>query len=122
MGKWRSQQGTTSLAEYAVTLLLVMAAVSAIATYVQRTLQARTRDARHYMITTVSNACNANCMNATNLPGQTRIADEYEPYYTHVKSDIATARLDSKGLKGSTARAGTFFARTNSNNQNLSNL
>ena len=63
----KNQRGTTSLAEYAVTVFLVIAVVTAMTMYVQRTLQARMRDARHYMAKTVGEKCDLYCGEAAGL-------------------------------------------------------
>ena len=67
MMKWRSQHGSTSMAEYALTIFLVIGTVVAITTYVKRSLQARMHDARHYMITEVSKDCDCNCKQTSGL-------------------------------------------------------
>ena len=70
MVQWRgqNQHGSTSLAEYAVTVFLVIATLTAMTVYVQRTFQARMRDARHYMVSTVGDACDpVYCSPAANL-------------------------------------------------------
>jgi len=55
-------------AEYALLIALVVAGVIAMQTYAQRALQARIRDAAHFMVTS----------NETNAIGNTQ---QYEPYY-----------------------------------------
>lgn len=79
-------------AEYALLISLVVAAVIAMQTYAQRTIQARIRDASSYLTT------------QTSALGKT---NQYEPYYldsqyTVVRQDetenLQTQRTDNSGL------------------------
>lgn len=79
-------------AEYALLISLVVAAVIAMQTYAQRTIQARIRDAGAYLTTKTS------AMGKTN---------QYEPYYldssyTVIRADatteLQTQRADNSGL------------------------
>ncbi|MBI3601834.1 MAG: hypothetical protein HY209_02970 [Candidatus Omnitrophica bacterium] len=121
MVKGRRQQGVTSLAEYTMTFFLVIAVVVAMTTYIQRSLQARIRDARHYMIAAVSNQCDANCMNATGLAGSNTIGEQYEPYYAAVNATVSADSLVRKGLLApGVGSTGIFRAQTNEQNQSAS--
>jgi len=76
-------------AEYALLISLVVAAVIAMQTYAQRTIQARIRDASQYLAT------------ETSALGRT---NQYEPYYldssyTVVRND-ETTELQSKDADG----------------------
>ncbi len=121
MVKGRNQQGVVSSAEYTVTFFLVIAVVVAMTVYIQRSLQARMRDARQYMIATVSSQCDANCMNATGLPGKSTIGEQYEPYYAQVQATVGTDSSVQKGLLApGVGGTGIFMAQTNAENQSAS--
>lgn len=79
-------------AEYALLISLVIAAVIAMQTYAQRTIQARIRDASQYLTTQTS------ALGTTN---------QYEPYYLTTDYDVSRsdttrdfhgARADESGL------------------------
>jgi hypothetical protein len=126
MVQWQNNKGATSLAEYAVTVFLVIATITAMTTYVQRTLQARMRDARHYMVTNVSEACDPGyCGPAAdlkkyqvNVGGITiekqKIGEQYEPYYAQVNAQVSSDREKSRALMASDQTAGTFMGLDNS--------
>ena len=88
-----NNKGQTILAEYVMVFFIVIAALVAMTTFVHRGLQARIHDARNYMINAAINACDSNCMQATG--GQ--IANEYEPYYSQLISDVQRNELENKG-------------------------
>jgi Flp pilus assembly pilin Flp len=69
-------------AEYALLIALVVAGVIAMQTYAQRSLQARMRDAGHYLQQT------------TNKVGNT---EQYEPYYLH--SDYTINRESTENTR-----------------------
>jgi uncharacterized protein (UPF0333 family) len=87
-------------AEYALLISLVVAAVIAMQTYAQRTIQARIRDASAYLT------------DATSALGRT---NQYEPYY--LESDYNVLRKDEEvevqGQRGDTT--GLFKLDTTSN-------
>ena len=74
-------------AEYAILISLVVAGIIAMQTYAQRALQARVRDAAHYL------------QNATNDLGSTL---QYEPYYLesayNVVSDESEGQILDNGV------------------------
>ena len=76
-------------AEYALLISLVVAAVIAMQTYAQRTIQARIRDASSYLTT------------QTSALGRT---NQYEPYYLETDYDVVT---DNTKTEMQTNRAGT---------------
>ena len=81
--KFRNNKKAQNTAEYALLISLVVAAVIAMQTYAQRTIQARIRDASKYLV------------NQTSTLGQ---SNQYEPYYltsdyTVERSDDTTERL-----------------------------
>ena len=80
LGKNRKAQNT---AEYALLIALVVAAVIAMQTYAQRTLQARIRDASSYLVTQTT------ALGSTN---------QYEPYYLSSNYGIQRDSDDTKIL------------------------
>jgi len=81
LNKNRKGQNT---AEYALLISLVVAAIIAMQTYAQRTLQARIRDASHYLV------------NGTSLLGNT--TSQYEPYYLQTDYGIRRNATESVRL------------------------
>lgn len=65
-------------AEYALLISLVVAAVIAMQTYAQRTIQARIRDASQYLTTQTSDIGKTN---------------QYEPYYLETSYDVTKSDL-----------------------------
>ncbi len=107
------QQGTVSISEYILVFILVVAVVAAMAVYIQRSLQGRLRDGRHYAMTKFREECVR-----TNCVGTGEVGEQYEPYYLQSKANIATDSLKHKGLMTSKlGSSGIFVARTSSNNQ-----
>lgn len=77
-------------AEYALLISLVVAAVIAMQTYAQRTIQARIRDASQYLTAQTSGL---------------GVTNQYEPYYLQSdydidRSDVKTERLDDSQVGG----------------------
>lgn len=108
-----SRRGQTILPEYVVGFFLVIAALVAMSLYVQRTLQARVRDAKLYMVDRASSACaqvdalsggQTNCLGAAGAVNG-HINAEYEPYYTQVSSLVDRSQNQQKSVElGSTFR------------------
>ena len=85
-------------AEYALLISLVVAAVIAMQTYAQRTLQARVRDAGQYLTTQTS------ALGGTN---------QYEPYYLQTDYDIDSSN-ESREIQARRAdNSGLFRMETN---------
>ncbi len=82
----RTNRGQATIAEYVVIFFLVIGAIVAMSTYVQRTLQGRIHDGRNYMIREAAKAHQGN------------IHYEYEPYYGYVGSNIARSSDDTSRL------------------------
>ena len=95
-GKWQDRRASLSIGEYILTFALVITVGVAMSVYVQRSLQARMRDARHYAITNLREQCRD-----TNCVGQGAIGDQYEPYYTQVSANTSLESVNQKGLKAS---------------------
>ena len=89
----RQRHGQTSIAQYAVIFFLGVGAIVAMSTFVQRTLQARIRDTRNFMIS------------ETSIAHGNQIQYEYEPYYGNVqtntdRTDMSTTQLLQGGGTG----------------------
>ena len=100
MSKIYSQKAQTVLPEYVVGFFLVIAAMVAVSLYVQRALQARTRDAKIYMMDMAAQGCaqaGSGCLNAANAQDG-RLRYEYEPYYTQAESQVDRAQTENKSL------------------------
>jgi hypothetical protein len=80
-------------AEYALLISLVVAAVIAMQTYAQRTIQARIRDASQYLAT------NTSAIGATN---------QYEPYYLDSSYNVGRSDISSEVLGQRTDGTGVF--------------
>ena len=88
-------------AEYALLISLVVAAIIAMQTYAQRTLQARIKDASYYLT------------NQTKSLGNTT---QYEPYYLQTSYDTlrneTTGQIQTKGQDAAKAGADAVFNTT----------
>jgi hypothetical protein len=91
--------------------------------YVQRSLQGRIRDARIYMVETVSSECKEDCLNATGLPKDSpHIGMQYEPYYSQYNAIVTRSSSDVKTHMGTgIGGTGVFGAQVNSQNQSDAN-
>jgi Flp pilus assembly pilin Flp len=89
-----------NVAEYALLISLVVAAVIAMQTYAQRTLQARVRDASQYLATQTS------ALGATN---------QYEPYYLDQDYKIDRSDLSKQVQAQRADNTGLFRKETSSN-------
>ena len=112
-----NERGTTSMGEYALLIFLVVGTIIAMTTYVKRGFQARMHDARHYMITTASEACNKACMNATWMNGENRIGEQYEPYYAFVDAEVKSGILNVKQMTDKVASKVSVRAKTHVNSE-----
>lgn len=79
----KKKQQAQIIAEYALVIFLIVAAVIAMMVFTKRLLQARIRDAHVYMLNEVRQADTS-----------VTIPDSYEPYYTVSTSDIARESND----------------------------
>lgn len=84
-----------NVAEYALLIALVVAAVIAMQTYAQRALQAKIRDTSAFM-TSVSGSLAGNAALGTTA--------QYEPYYLHTDYDVTTSDSDTQLLVSNTVR------------------
>ena len=105
-----NNKGQSILSEHVMIIFVVIAAIVAMTAFVQRSLEARIHDARHYMISSLnSDVCDANCLMATGG----NIADGYEPYYSIVDSNVAQNSEDFKGTtRGNAEALGVIYYRT----------
>ncbi|MCK5580874.1 MAG: hypothetical protein KAJ18_06335 [Candidatus Omnitrophica bacterium] len=79
-------------AEYALLISLVVAAVIAMQTYAQRTIQARVRDASSFLVGQTS------ALGATN---------QYEPYYLETSYEVYTDDATTKRVMAATLADGS---------------
>ena len=77
MLRFKNKRAQSSAVEYVVTFFLVVAVITGMSRYVQRTLQAKARDALHYMADTV----------ASDDPGKP-FWFQYEPYYLQSRANV----------------------------------
>jgi hypothetical protein len=104
-------KGQAVLAEHVMVFFVVIAALVAMSTFVQRTFEARIDDARDYMINAVSNSsvCDANCVAASGGD----IHHEYEPYYLQQLSDVQSNGTDKSGIMpGSATSIGAIYLKS----------
>jgi len=104
-----NKKGQSVLAEHVMVFFVVVAALVAMSTFVQRGLKAKIHDARNFMIDSVVNsgACDANCLAAT---GSANIAYEYEPYYSQTVTLATKNDNDFKGrTSGKAAAIGVIY-------------
>ena len=90
-----NNKGQAILSEYVMIFFVVIAALVAMTTFVQRGFEARIHDARNFMINSVTNsgACDANCLQATGG----NIFYEYEPYYSIMAANVQKNQQDTTG-------------------------
>ena len=90
-----NNKGQAILSEYVMIFFVVIAALVALTTFVQRGFEARIHDARNFMINSVTNsgACDANCLQATGG----NIFYEYEPYYSIMAANVQKNQQDTTG-------------------------
>jgi len=106
-----NNKGQSILSEYVMIFFVVIAALVAMTTFVQRSLEARVHDARNYMIDSVinSNVCDANCVAATGGA----IGHEYEPYYALMNSSVQQNEAEGLGETPGNAKAiGAIYYKT----------
>ena len=107
-----NNKGQSSLPEYVVTFFVVVAAGVAMTTYIQRSLQAKMKDGRDYMIALAGNECDDACRAAAKINGS-GIPGEYEPYYGRVDSHITRNSNANAALTGGENR--WFYRNTGEN-------
>jgi hypothetical protein len=106
-----NNSGQSILSEYVMIFFVVMAALTAMTTFVQRGLQARVHDARNYMVDAVMNTavCDTNCLAATGG----NIAYEYEPYYAYMDTNVQQYDKENAGATSGRATAlGVTYLRS----------
>jgi uncharacterized protein (UPF0333 family) len=91
-------KGQAILSEYVMIFFVVVAALVAMVTFIQRGFEARIHDARNFMVDAVVNsgACDVNCLKATGAAGS-KIPYEYEPYYAQILSDVGNNKQENTG-------------------------
>lgn len=106
-----NNKGQSILSEYVMIFFVVIAAATAMTTYLQRGFEARIHDARNFAVSSVisSNACDANCLQATGGS----IAHEYEPYYTVTGAIVGQNAQDTVALTpGSAQETGSKYVKS----------
>lgn len=106
-----NDKGQSILAEHTMIFFVVIAALLAMTTYVQRAYEARIHDARNFMINAVLNSgvCDANCMAAAG--GNVYLG--YDPYYLQQVSGITSHARDKLGVtSGKPIALGVIFNTT----------
>ncbi len=96
MIKLMDKRAVASIGEYILTFTLVFLIIGSMAVYIQRALQARMRDTRHYAMTEFRKGCT----DAINCVGAGKIAEQYEPYYSQVGIDNARNNVRQAGVSG----------------------
>ncbi|MCP3685702.1 MAG: hypothetical protein GY861_23900 [bacterium] len=96
----RKNKKAQNTAEYALLIALVVAAVIAMQTYAQRTLQARVRDASHFLTTSTP---------------ELGLQEQYEPYYLNQEYDVNRDSHQWVDMRGGEAgdRTSTWGDSTN---------
>ena len=94
-------------AEYALLIALVVAGIIAMQTYAQRALQARVRDASHYLTTDSS----------VNVIGN---SVQYEPYYMSSGYNVARDQVTDKRLAEGTVAYDSTSNRTREGGESTS--
>ena len=103
-----NNKGQSVLSEHVMVFFVVVAALVAMTTYVQRGFEARIDDAKNYMISAANSACDANCQQATGK----HVSREYEPYYSQVISDSFHNEQDMNAeTKGNAEAIGAIYYR-----------
>lgn len=92
MKSFRKNKGQ-NVAEYAILIALVVGAVIAMQKFAQRGLQARTRDAVHYMVGTTKFPTPSGSKSTANYD-----TAQYEPYYQD--SNFETTRMEDERKYG----------------------
>ena len=104
MIKLHTQRAQTIIPEYVVAFFVVMSAMVAVTVYVQRSLQARVRDARNYAMDQAAAGCTAvgaGCLQAAGgAVVNGTFVKEYEPYYGMASSIITRTHDEQKGMTG----------------------
>ena len=92
-----NNRGQAFLSEHVVTFFIVIAAVTAMTIFIQRSIQGKIKDSRDYMVGLAAGQCDADCQAASG--GITR---EYEPYYANAASAVIRNSEHKIGLVGGT--------------------
>jgi len=106
-----NNKGQSILSEYVMIFFVVIAAATAMTTYLQRAFEARVHDARNYAINSVisSGACDANCVNAAGG----NLTYEYEPYYTVTSSLVGQNAQDNTTLtQGNAEQTASIYVKS----------
>ncbi len=103
-----NNKGQSVLSEHVMVFFIVIAAIVAMTTFVQRSFEARIHDARNFMINSANSVCDANCQQATGGS----ISHEYEPYYAQTLSMVQQNEIENHGQTAGNAEAiGEVFSK-----------
>jgi len=103
-----NNKGQSILVEYVTIFFIVIAGLVAMTTFFRRSLEARVHDGRNYMISSVVNACDANCLQAAGG----NISQEYEPYYMQTTAFVLRNEQENSGMTtGNPAALGAIYAK-----------
>lgn len=97
----KNRRGQGSTIEYAVLFFIVVASITTMSTFANRTIQSRVRSARNYMGLQVNGTYGAMYPNRV-LPL------EYEPYYARIASDKAEVSQTTENQTPWTNHEGKF--------------
>lgn len=104
MIKLRTHKGQAILPEHVITFFVLMGAIIAMSAYVQRALQARTRDARNFAMDMAAQGCSSvgsGCLAAAGgAVVNGTFVKEYEPYYGRSTSIVTRTQDAQKGMVG----------------------
>ncbi len=94
-----NNKGQAILSEYVMIFFVVIAAVVAMTTFIQRGLEARVHDARNFMIDSASTALVNVCAGNTDCTAAVgnKVPYEYEPYYAQMISDVGHKEQENAG-------------------------
>ena len=104
-----NNKGQAVLSEHVMVFFVVIAAIVAMTTFVQRSFEARIHDAKDFMINSVmsNSVCDANCMAATGG----KIDEGYEPYYSQMLADTTHKEEENEGeTPGNPAAIGAIYS------------
>lgn len=87
----RDRSAQAVMSEYVLVFFLVTGMVSAMMIYFKRSIQAKTKDARDYMLQTV--------LERTAGEYNGSVYYEYEPYYLNTESNLSTATFARSRLR-----------------------
>jgi|CXWL01.1.fsa_nt_gi hypothetical protein len=104
------KNGQSSMSQYVLVFFMAIGSIVAMTTFIQRTLQARIRDTRNYMLDNVKTYGNVT----------TNMHYEYEPYYSNTSTIVGRSKNEQIDLVAGGA-TGIFRKNVNSSVSGLTN-